>query len=226
MTRSLGDVIREYRATHGMSMDVFAKRAGLSKAYISMLEKNRDPRTGKNIEPSLETYIAVARATGENVEHVLKESGSDAMVRLGQSMDKIDRAINTHPDLHPIRRIRKIPILGTIACGSPIWADENIEDYIALDPKYMDGEFALYCKGDSMIDAGIYDGDLVLLKKTPIVENGAIAAVLIDDSATLKKVYKQKDFVVLQPCNSAYEPIVTREEMLILGEYVGVYHAK
>lgn len=145
--------------------------------------------------------------------------------------DKIDAIINRHPDLHPFRKIRSVPILGTIACGTPIWAEENFEGYIGIDPAHMDGEFALICKGDSMVDAEIHDGDIVLMKKVPDVEDGKIAAVLIDNEAPLKKVYKRDDSLVLQPCNRNYGPIVysAREAedsgIQIIGECVGVYHA-
>ncbi|WP_066925479.1 LexA family protein [Murdochiella massiliensis] len=146
--------------------------------------------------------------------------------------DKIDAIINRHPDLHPIRKIRSVPILGTIACGTPIWAEENFEGYIGIDPMHMDGEFALICKGDSMIDAEIHDGDIVLMKKVPDVEDGEIAAVLIDNEATLKRVYKKESLLVLQPCNRNYSPIVYSYDeaedngVQIIGECVGVYHPK
>ncbi|WP_288554124.1 LexA family transcriptional regulator [uncultured Levyella sp.] len=146
--------------------------------------------------------------------------------------DKIDAIINRHPDLHPFRKIRSVPILGTIACGSPIWAEENFEGYVGIDPAHMDGEFALICKGDSMIDAEIHDGDIVLMKKVPDVEDGEIAAVLIDNEATLKRVYKKENLLVLQPCNRNYSPIVYSYDeaedngIQIIGECVGVYHPK
>lgn len=146
--------------------------------------------------------------------------------------DKIDAIINRHPDLHPFRKIRSVPILGTIACGTPIWAEENFEGYIGIDPAHMDGEFALICKGDSMVDAEIHDGDIVLMKKVPDVEDGEIAAVLIDNEATLKRVYKKENLLVLQPCNRNYSPIVYSYDeaedngIQIIGECVGVYHPK
>lgn len=145
--------------------------------------------------------------------------------------DKIDAIINRHPDLHPIRKIRSVPILGTIACGTPIWAEENFEGYIGIDPMHMDGEFALICKGDSMVGANIHDGDIVLMKKTSDVEDGRIAAVFIEDATTLKKVYKRDNSLVLQPCNKNYGPIVYSAKeaedngIQIIGECVGVYHA-
>lgn len=144
----------------------------------------------------------------------------------------LDTIINRHPDLHPIRKIRSVPILGTIACGTPIWAEENFEGYVGIDPAHMDGEFALICKGDSMVDAEIHDGDIVLMKKVSDVEDGQIAAVLIEDETTLKRVYKKENLLVLQPCNRNYSPIIYSYKEVedngiqIIGECVGVYHPK
>lgn len=131
------------------------------------------------------------------------------------------------PGIIPIKKLKKIPILGTIACGDPILAVENIDDYFSADADIVTGDFALKCKGDSMIEANIFEGDIVFFKETPIVENGQIAAVLIDDEATLKKVNKSNDILVLQPCNSSYEPIVVskadHKSVRIIGQMVGVY---
>lgn len=136
--------------------------------------------------------------------------------------DKVD--LSKVKGITLLNRARKIPILGTIACGEPIFAEENFEGYFIADHT-IKADFALNCKGDSMIDAGINDGDLVFLKKTPTVDNGRIGAVLIDNEATLKKVIKTDNAVILQPCNSDYQPIVltSDDEAMILGEMVGVY---
>ena len=122
---------------------------------------------------------------------------------------------------------KKIPILGTIACGEPIWAYENFDGYFVADTS-IKADFIVKAKGDSMIEAGINDGDLVFLKKTPTVDNGRIGAVLIDNEATLKKVIKTDNAVILQPCNSDYQPIVltSYDEAMILGEMVGVYQTR
>jgi len=117
----------------------------------------------------------------------------------------------------------KIPLLGTIACGEPITAVENVDSYIDV-PDCVTADFALTCKGDSMIDARIFDGDIVYIKEQPEVENGEIAAVLIDDEATLKRVYYQRNKIILKPENKDYEPLVfVGEEILdvrILGKAV------
>ncbi|MBF0713221.1 helix-turn-helix domain-containing protein [Gemella sp. GH3] len=122
-----------------------------------------------------------------------------------------------------IDNVNKIPILGTICAGDGVYAEEEFEYYMYVD-QTTKADFALRVKGDSMLEAGILDGDIVFIRKKSIVANGRIAAVLLTDSneASLKKFYKTKDNVVLQPCNSDYEPIITRD-VLVIGECVGVY---
>lgn len=101
---------------------------------------------------------------------------------------------------------KKIPIIGTIAAGEPILAVENIEDYIDLDEK-INADFALRVKGDSMVGANIFDGDIVFIRKQSDVDDGEIAAVIIDDSATLKRVFKFENSVILRAENPKYKPI-------------------
>ena len=117
-----------------------------------------------------------------------------------------------------------LPLLGSIACGLPILAEENVEDYIAAPPG-CNATFALRCKGDSMINARICDGDIVFIHEQPDCNNGEIAAVLIGDEATLKRVYKYPDTITLMPENGAYPPLIYRREELdqikILGRAVG-----
>lgn len=124
----------------------------------------------------------------------------------------------------PIPKTTKRPRLGAIACGEPILAQENIEDYDDV-PEDIKCDFTLLCKGDSMINARINDGDVVYIRQQDTVENGEIAAVLIEDEATLKRVFKYDDKLVLQPENSKYEPFIyIKEEMnkvRIIGKAVG-----
>ncbi len=112
-----------------------------------------------------------------------------------------------HPNIIPLPQKRRIPLLGVIACGEPILADENIEEYIDI-PKHIPGDFALTCKGDSMINARIFDGDIVYIRQQETVENGEIAAVLIDGEATLKRVRLFEDHISLEPENPQYRPLV------------------
>jgi repressor LexA len=124
----------------------------------------------------------------------------------------------------PMPEMRKIPLIGTIACGSPIMAEEHIEEYLDI-PKHIHADFALTCKGDSMINARIFDGDIVYIRQQDTVENGEIAAVLNGDGeATLKRVKIHPDRIILEPENPMYDPLVYRNEEMnsvrILGKAV------
>ena len=107
----------------------------------------------------------------------------------------------------PVPEMRKIPLLGRIACGAPILAEEHIEEYIDI-PKHIHADFALTCQGDSMINARIFDGDIVYIRQQDTVESGEIAAVLIDNDATLKRIRIFDDHISLEPENPQYRPIV------------------
>lgn len=143
--------------------------------------------------------------------------------------DLIEENINIEdiPGAIPIQKGKLIPILGEIACGDPILAQENLDGYFLSDPSIIKGDFILRAQGDSMIDAGIEEGDYVFISQTPDVENGSIAAVLIDDDTTLKRFYKSDDKIVLQPENKAYSPIIITAEdgknIKILGQVIGLY---
>ena len=117
----------------------------------------------------------------------------------------------------------KVPILGSIACGAPILAQEHIDGYTGV-PDTIHADFALICKGDSMMGARIYDGDLVYIRQQETVENGEIAAVLIDGEATLKRVRLGPDSISLMPENPMYRPIILWGEEMnqiqILGKAV------
>lgn len=116
---------------------------------------------------------------------------------------------------------KKIPVIGTIAAGEPILAVENIEEYIDLDEK-ISADFALRVKGDSMVGANIFDGDIVFIRKQSDVDDGEIAAVIIDDSATLKRVFKFENKVVLRAENPRYKPILLNgdKSVYIVGKAV------
>lgn len=131
------------------------------------------------------------------------------------------------PGFEPMPKMKKVPLIGAIACGEPITAIENREGEIDA-PEDMNCDFALRCEGDSMIGAGIHDGDAVYIRIQPEVENGEIAAVRIGDEATLKRVYLHSDYIELRPENSAYESIIRRREEMndvhIEGKAVGYTH--
>jgi repressor LexA len=217
---TLGDYIKEYRMTHQCSMDDFARSSGLSKAYVSILERNYNPSTKKAAVPSLDTIKRVATATGIDFNDLLAalDGNQEVSLRLEKSES------TTLPDnILPMPEMRKIPLLGTIACGAPILAEEHIEEHVDI-PKHIHADFALRCKGDSMINARIFDGDIVYIRQQETVENGEIAAVLVDNDATLKRVKIYEDRIVLEPANPLHDPLVFRGEEMndvhILGKAV------
>jgi repressor LexA len=122
---------------------------------------------------------------------------------------------------------KQVPILGTIAAGSPILAEQNIEDQVTI-PHSLAGNgesFMLRIKGDSMIDEGILSGDLVVIEKCERVRDGEIAAVLVEEEATLKRFYQRGHIAILEPANSNYRPIevdMSSESCKILGKLVGL----
>ena len=116
--------------------------------------------------------------------------------------------------------MRRIPVLGTIACGAPILAQEHIDGYTSV-PEEIHADFALICRGDSMVGARIFNGDTVYIRQQDTVENGEIAAVLIDGEATLKRVRYFEDCVYFEPENPMYRPIVLRGEAMNTARILG-----
>lgn len=109
------------------------------------------------------------------------------------------------------KNVSYIPLLGTVTAGMPILANEMVEDYIAVSGLKNSNMFALRVKGESMKNAGIYDGDIVVIEQCSFAENGDIVVALIDDEATVKRFYKEKGHFRLQPENEKFEPIIVKE---------------
>lgn len=138
----------------------------------------------------------------------------------------LDNLMKVDLEKYNIGSFNSIPFVGTIAAGSPILAEENIEDYINIDSR-IKADFALKIKGDSMINANIYPNDIVFIKKQEQLENGEIGAILIEDEATLKKFYKEKDTIILQAENDFYKPMIfTNGNIRILGKLVAVLNIR
>lgn len=187
------------------------------------------------------TQLDVANAVGVSEATVSRwESGDIANMKRSRiaalaSVLKISPSIimgwNENPEIRlpsddiiiPMPTMRKIPLVGSIACGTPILAEENCEREVDV-PDHVRADFALRCKGDSMINARIFDGDIVYIRQQESVEHGEIAAVIIDDEATLKRVYMYDDCISLEAENPQYKPMVYRGEEMnnirILGKAV------
>lgn len=128
-----------------------------------------------------------------------------------------------NPDL-PTRELVQVPIVGNITAGTPILAVENIEDTFPVPVDYVhnDTVFMLKVRGDSMIEAGIFDKDLILVRQQSNASNGDIVVALIEDYATVKTFFREKDFVRLQPQNASMNPIIVRD-VTILGKVIGLF---
>lgn len=124
------------------------------------------------------------------------------------------------------RELVNIPIVGTVSCGQPILAEQNIEDYFPVPPEYIHNTnnqtFMLRVKGDSMINVGIYEKDLVIVEQCSSARNGEIVVALIKDSATVKTFYKENGYIRLQPENDYMDPIIV-EHCEILGRVIGLF---
>ena len=122
------------------------------------------------------------------------------------------------------REVVNVPLIGTVAAGQPVLAQQNIENYIPVPAEYMPNQqsFMLRVKGESMINAGILNGDSVLVKEQPTAENGDIVVAMIDDGATVKRYFRESGHIRLQPENDTMDPIIV-ENCTILGKVFGVF---
>lgn len=202
--------IKMRREELGLSQEALAKRMGYkSKSSINKIEM------GINDIPQSKV-LAFARALNTTTAYLMGDDDSR-------------EANPIPPGFEPIPQMQKIPLVGHIACGQPITAEENLEGYVEA-PAEKQIDFALTCHGDNMIDAGIHDGDTVYIRKQKEVENGQIAAVRIGGEATLKRVYYYPDEgkIILQAANAAYAPLSYAGEELneisIEGLLIGFTH--
>lgn len=199
---TLGKIIKSYRETNSMSMDDFSRASGISKAYISMLEKNVNPNTGRAPVPTIEYIQKAANGMFMSFDELFGMLDNDAVVNLSQPVAK--KAI-------------RVPVLGNVAAGIPIEAIEDIIDYEEISEELAHtGEFfALKIKGDSM-EPTIGNGDVVIVKRTDDANTGDIVIALVNgDDATCKRLVKYASGIRLMPTNPAYEPMFfSNEEVL------------
>ena len=225
----LGELIKKYRAENSMSMQAFADASGLSKAYIQQLENNLNPKTGEAIIPSADTFSKVAAAMHISLSDIIRQVDENQPIALAslivaeEARKIIDPA--TISNLHTPGAYR-VPILGEICAGDGVFTEEDFKGWFFLDGT-IKCDYVLEVKGDSMEDAGIFDGDRVMILRT-YDYFGKICAVVIRDTneAVLKPVDATSDKLVLTSYNKKYEPMIYEEQdVLIVGECVGVYHA-
>lgn len=160
----------------------------------------------------------------DKVDILAKALGTTPAYLMGWEDSPTDNMIPKYSNIYPIKT-KRFPLLGEIACGEPIFANEDRESYVEASTD-IHADFCLKAHGDSMINARIQDGDIVFIRSQPMVENGEIAAVIINDTATLKRVffYPKKSQLILQAENPAYAPIIYTGEdintITILGKAI------
>lgn len=199
---TVGERIKKRRTELGLSVDQLAERLGKNRATIYRYESN-----------DIEKFPVTA------VEPLAKALYTSPAYLMGWiDNQKIDSFSNVHPV-----GTRSFPVLSAVACGEPILMQDERELYIDASSE-IKADFVLVAKGDSMIGARINDGDIVFIRQQPAVENGEIAAVAIDDEATLKRFYQYGDLIVLRAENPAYEEMQFRLEdgktVRVLGKAV------
>ena len=207
---TVGDRIRQVRQEQDVTQQELADYIGVSKQAVYKYENN-----------------IVTNIPTDKVDAIAKRLKVSPAYLMGWEEQPEPKKPTIPPGFEPMPKMKKIPLIGSIACGEPITAIQNREGEIDA-PENMQCDFALRCKGDSMIGAGIHDGDAVYIRIQPEVENGQIAAVRIGDEATLKRVYLHKDYIELRPENPDYESIIRRREEMndvhIEGRAVGYTH--
>lgn len=187
--------IKERRIEMGFTQEELANKLGLQKSAIAKYENGRV----ENIKRSVIQHMA----------EILECSPAYLMGWEDPAADQ--RSIPQYDNISPIET-RSFPVLGSVACGEPILMDDRIELYVKAGSDVR-ADFVLHAKGDSMIGARIYDGDLVFVRQQPTVENGEIAVVAIDDEAVLKRFYKYgDDLIVLRSENPEYKDMEFRPD--------------
>lgn len=190
----IGKILKERRTYLGYTQQEIADKLNVTKSAVSKWESGGVEQMGRSTIQSLSKILDISPLAIVTGEYNVKKS-----------------------DIK-----NQIPLLGTIAAGQPIEAHENIEDYYLLDPK-IKADFCLRVKGDSMINVNIIDRDIVFIKKQSCIDNGEIGAILIDDTATLKRFYYTDGKVILQAENPAYAPIIIdKGDVRVLGKLVSV----
>ncbi len=195
----------------------------LSKNQKAILDFIKSELRTKGYPPSVrEICDAVGLKSTSTVHGHLERLEKKGYIRRDPTKP---RAIEVLDDIMFIsdKELVNIPILGNVTAGKPILAVENIEDTFPIPVDYVGNSkcFMLSIKGDSMIEAGILDGDFIIVRQQHTAENGDIVVALIENEATVKSFYKEKDFIRLQPRNKYMEPIITKD-VVILGKVIGV----
>lgn len=196
----------------------------ISKKQLEILEYIKDQILKRGFPPAVrEICEAVSLKSTSSVHSHLETLEKNGYIRRDPTKP---RAIEILDDTFNLirREMTNVPLVGRVAAGEPILAEENIENYFPLPVEMLPNNetFMLTVSGESMINAGIFDGDYVLVEKTVEVKNGDMAVALIEDSATVKTFYKEEGIIRLQPENDTMDPIIVHD-VEILGKVIGVF---
>lgn len=222
---TLGELILNYRNSFSpkMSLRAFAEKCGLSHTYISALEKNIDPRTGKPIAPTLDTVKFISKGMEMPIEDILRILDDEQEFKLKDEAPQY----GSNPAV--------VLVYGTIPAGIPMEMIEDIIDTEEIDADMLKGGkeyFGLKIKGNSMSPEYL-DGDTIILEKLDDVENGTDAVVMVNgNDGTFKRVFKNENGIILQPLNPEYQPMIYTNEQIeklpikIIGKVVELRRKK
>lgn len=204
-----GERIKKLRSACNLTQTELAKKIGVSKQTLYKYENN-----------------IITNIPSDKIELLALFLNTSEAYLMGWAKDSLskDSSIFDIPGIMPLPKTYTVPLLGNIACGDPILAEQNIADWVPVPDSVKNADFALTCQGDSMINARIFDGDIVYIRQQSDVDDGEIAAVLIGEEATLKRVYKMPGRLQLRAENPSFPPINLEGEDLenvrILGKAV------
>lgn len=197
----------------------------LSVKQQQILEFIKKEVSHKGYPPSVrEICEAIGLKSTSTVHGHLSRLEKKGYIRRDPTKPRAIEVLNLEPITEYNQELVHVPIVGTITAGTPILAVENIEDTFPLPIQYVNNDdmFMLKVRGESMIEAGIFDKDLILVRQQQTAQNGDIVVALIEDYATVKKFYKEKDHIRLQPANSTMSPIIV-QDCTVLGKVVGLF---
>ncbi len=189
-----------------------------------ILEYIKNEIINKGYPPAVrEICEAVRLKSTSSVHSHLESLEKNGYIRRDSTKPRAIEIMDEHFNMAR-REVVNVPVIGNVAAGQPMLAVENIESYFPIPAEMMPNQetFMLNVKGESMINAGIFDGDKVLVQKQPVARNGEIVVALVEDSATVKTFYKEDGYIRLQPENDAMEPIIL-PDCKILGKVFGVF---
>ena len=203
------------------------KYMGLTDRQAAILDFIIEEISAKGYPPSVrEIGEAIGLNSPSTVHSHLATLEQKGYIRRDKSKPRaLEVTFETEPSSLSFKEMVDVPILGQVSAGLPIFADENLEDTFPMPLSFVHSKenlFMLRVKGESMIEAGILDGDLVIVEQTSQVRNGEIAVVLVGDEATVKTFYKAANHIRLQPENSSMEPIIVQEAE-VLGRVIGLF---